>query len=277
MCADRRFLWLWLSVATSLSVAGNVGHAWVTVGGGATRLMAIGWAVAPPALLMLAIHGLPTLARMLDSDERDKLLTVVVWGVTAGAFGWSAFGIFGFSNAMGLPGEIAWVAPLVIDLSVFGATRGLVLTAPVAARMNAGIAPTHFSSDTDAVTVQQTPAAALPIVDSPLAQPPRTPVPRQLPEAAADMDPAPPPDFAGEPASSPAGVAPETLTLAQQIVASGKVRKPVETVAAILSAAAGGETRKKVIADHSGVHHSVVTKALDAAEWHRRQHIAAVG
>ncbi len=56
--------------------------------------------------------------------------------MTVGAFGWSAFGIYGFTVEMGIPAEMAWVAPLVIDLSVFGATRGLVLTAPpVAARM----------------------------------------------------------------------------------------------------------------------------------------------
>lgn len=62
--------------------------------------------------------------------------------MTVGAFGWSAFGIYGFTVEMGIPAEMAWVAPLVIDLSVFGATRGLVLTAPpVAARMKAGMQP----------------------------------------------------------------------------------------------------------------------------------------
>ena len=141
MRADRRFLWFWLSVATALSVAGNVGHAWLELPTEGSRWMVIGWASAPPALLMLAIHGLPTLARMLDRAARDKILSVVVWGVTVGAFGWSAFGIYGFTVAMGIPGEMAWVAPLVIDLSVFGATRGLVLTAPAAACMKAGMQP----------------------------------------------------------------------------------------------------------------------------------------
>jgi len=83
---------------------------------------------------------------MLGSDERDKLLTSVVWGVTVGAFGWSAFGLFGFTTAMGVPTQMAWVAPLVIDLSVFGATRGLVLTAPLAARMKAGLASYPLAS-----------------------------------------------------------------------------------------------------------------------------------
>lgn len=282
MRADRRFLWFWLSVATLLSVAGNVGHAWLAVGVGATRFMAIGWAVAPPALLMLAIHGLPTLARMLGSDERDKLLSAVVWGVTVGAFGWSAFGIFGFSTAMGLPSQMAWVAPFVIDLSVFGATRGLVLTAPMAARMKVGIAPVRIATSPAAVLV------------SPLSGPPQTAADPQSVSAAPPLGPvtgaaavdncgsAPAPDGerpdpTGAAAAASAQVEPDTLALAEHIVASGAVRKPVETVAAILAVAAEGENRKSTIAERSGVHHSVVTKTLDAAKSHRRQHIAAVG
>ena len=134
---DRRFLWLWLTVATSLSVAGNVGHAWLVSSEAdpAKFWMALGWAAAPPALLMLSVHGLPTLARMMEQTKSDRLLSIVVWGVTSGAFIWSSVGIFEFTVAMGVPTALAWVAPLTIDLSVFGATRGLVLTAPMAAKM----------------------------------------------------------------------------------------------------------------------------------------------
>lgn len=256
MRTDRRFLWFWLGTATSLSVAGNVGHAWLTVVAGSTRSMAIGWAVAPPILLMLAIHGLPTLTRMLGTDERDKLLTAVVWGVTVGAFGWSAFGIFGFTTAMGVPAQMGWVAPFVIDLSVFGATRGLVLTAPLAARMKAGIASNQR-------VTAQVPAAAEPSL-------PQVARPKPASAAAAPAD-----------LSTPARprvpvIASETRELAEQIVAAGAVRKPIETVAAILATAAG-ESRKAVIAEAAGVHHSVVTKTLEAAESHRRHQLAAVG
>jgi hypothetical protein len=137
---DRRFLWLWLVIATSLSVAGNVGHAWLVSSQSDTSKfwMALGWAAAPPALLMLSVHGLPTLARMMEQTRSDRLLSIVVWGVTSGAFVWSAVGIFEFTVAMGVPHTLAWVAPLTIDLSVFGATRGLVLTAHLAARMKLG-------------------------------------------------------------------------------------------------------------------------------------------
>lgn len=329
MRADRRFLWCWLGVATALSVGGNVGHAWLTVPTGAIRWMAIGWAVAPPVLLMLAIHGLPTLARMLGRSERDKLLTAVVWGVTVGAFVWSAFGIFGFTTLMGIPAEMAWVAPFVIDLSVFGATRGLVLTAPVAARMKVGLlagsagapvsvpavaaAPGTGGADTPPL-VQSVPGADAPTVAVPVGPPPRgaapgsVPSPPTSPPAAAHpaqdnverpgppARPSPPraphradlpaptaqlPARASRPSADSApsqhsSVSPEIRSLAQDIVDSGAVHKPVSVVAAIL-AAAQGENRKSVIAEAAGVHHSVVTKALEAAESRRRHQLSAVG
>lgn len=305
MRADRRFLWFWLSVATGLSVGGNGGHAQLTVVEGPTRWMAIGWAVAPPILLMLAIHGLPTLARMLGSDKRDKLLSAVVWGVTIGAFGWSAFGIFGFTTEMGVPKQIAWVAPLVIDLSVYGATRGLVLTAPQAARMKAEIAahtnpstsrrrailnpgsrtapgPVHRPTTIPAPAHQPVPSAPPTPPPAPALERtvtveadtrPPTPVVRTPPEPA--TAPVPTAEIQPEPAAQ-VSVSRETRALAEQIVASGAVRKPVDTVAAILSAAER-ETRKATIAEQTGVHHSVVTKTLDAADSYRRHQLAAVG
>jgi hypothetical protein len=69
---------------------------------------------------------------------------------------------------------------------------------------------------------------------------------------------------------------PETRRLAEDIVASGAVRKSVDTVAAILSAAEV-ENRKAVIAGRIGVHHTVVTKTLEAAESRRRHQLTAVG
>jgi hypothetical protein len=231
--------------------------------------MAIGWAVAPPALLMLAIHGLPTLARMLGSAERDRMLTAVVWGVTIGAFGWSAFGIFGFTYATGIPTHMAWLAPLVIDLSVFGATRGLVLTAPLAARMKAGLpgpprgmSPPPKGETAHLIPESQVAEAASPEGDSP--HPDSPPMP-----AAAIAPDEPVQDTTATP-RSPTDA--DAVALAEDIVSSGAVRKPVETVAAVLAAAAG-EHRKAVIAEQTGVHHSVVTRILEAAESRRRDEL----
>ncbi|SKP38606.1 hypothetical protein [Mycobacteroides abscessus] len=263
--ADRRFLWLWLSISTLLSVAGNIGHAALTVPPGTAQLLAIGWASAPPTLLMLAVHGLPTLSRMLGSERSDRLLQSVVWGVTTGAFGWSAFGIYSFTATLGVPASLAWVAPLVIDLSVFGATRGLVLTAPIAARLKVGAPPQR---------------AAQPQLSKPPATPsaPRS-TPSSAPTAAPPAPRSPSPDAPTAPRTAPVAApqgspdapspAPETLALASRIVESKAVRQDVRTVARILMLSES-ESRKAVIAKRAGVHHSVVTKTLESAEQERR-------
>lgn len=263
--ADRRFLWLWLTISTLLSVAGNVGHAALTVPPGTAQILAIGWAAAPPTLLMLAVHGLPTLSRMLGSERSDTLLSLVVWGVTCGAFGWSAFGIYSFTATLGVPAPLAALAPIVIDLSVFGATRGLVLTAPLAARMKVG-APSPRAAQPQVSKPSTIPAASRSTSSSaPTAAPP---APRNVSPVASNA-PRPAPSTAPQGTSDAPTPAPETVALAEKIVESRAVRQPVHTVARILELSES-ESRKNVIADRVGVHHSVITKTLEAAETERR-------
>lgn len=162
MQKNRRFLWKWLGTSAAASALGNIGHVWqeaekmaqtaantanstevaftTSVNLSSVSLwIAMLWALVPPLMLMLAVHGLPVLQQMLGRDRNDRVLQIVVWGVTAGAFLWSGFGIFSFTVGVGVPAAVAWLAPVVIDLSVFGATRGLVQTAPVTARLEEGI------------------------------------------------------------------------------------------------------------------------------------------
>lgn len=263
--ADRRFLWLWLTIATMLSVCGNIGHAWLTVPAGTAQLLAIGWAAAPPCLLMLAVHGLPTLSRMLGSERSDTLLKFVVWGVVAVTFGWSAFGIFGFTAALGVPAALAWVAPLGIDLSVFGATRGLVLTSPLAARLKVGAPPTRAAQP----QVSNRPAPATAPRSTPSTATPAAPPAPRTASTDAPTAPRPAPSTAPQGTSDAPTPAPETVALAEKIVESRAVRQPVHTVARILELSES-ESRKNVIADRVGVHHSVITKTLEAAETERR-------
>ncbi|WP_100481096.1 DUF2637 domain-containing protein [Mycobacteroides abscessus] len=263
--ADRRFLWLWLSISTLLSVAGNIGHAWLTVPPGTAQLLAIGWATAPPTLLMCAVHGLPTLSRMMGSQTTDKLLSAVVWGVTTGAFVWSAVGIHDFTATLGVPAALAWVAPVVIDLSVFGATRGLVLTSPLAARLKVGAQPQRAASPQLSKGSAPTPA---PRQVTSTASSTATPAPRPTTPDAPNTPRTAPHNAPQKPADAPSP-APELVALAEKIVSSRAVRQPVSVVSRILSLAET-ESRKNVIADRAGVHHSVVTKIMEAAETQRR-------
>lgn len=263
--ADRRFLWLWLSVSTALSVAGNVGHAALTVPPGTAQLLAIAWASAPPTLLMLAVHGLPTLSRMLGSQTTDRLLSLVVWGVTCGAFGWSAFGIYSFTATLGVPAPLAALAPAVIDLSVFGATRGLVLTAPIAARLKVGASPARAAS----------PQVSKPPAPSAAPRPTSSSAPTTAPSASRSSSPSASNAPRTAPSSAPQGsadaptLAPETVALAERIAESKAVRQPARVVSRILELSES-ESRKNVIGNRVGVHHSVVTKVLEAAEAQRR-------
>ncbi|WP_078281661.1 hypothetical protein [Mycobacteroides franklinii] len=263
--ADRRFLWLWLSVSTLLSVAGNIGHAWLTVPPGSAQTLAIGWAAAPPTLLMLAVHGLPTLSRMLGSDRSDRLLSAVVWGVTCGAFGWSAFGIFSFTATLGVPSPLAALAPAVIDLSVFGATRGLVLTSPLAARLKVG-APAQRAASPQVSKAPAPPAAPRTTTSTASTAAPSAPRPTSTD---APNAPRPAPSSAAQGSPTAPTLAPEVVALAEKIVESKTVRQDVRTVARILELSET-ETRKAVIERRLGVHHSVVTKVMEAAEQERR-------
>lgn len=269
--ADRRFLWAWLAISTMLSVCGNIGHAWLTVPSGTAQTLAIGWACAPPTLLMLAVHGLPTLSRMLGSDHSDTLLKFVVWGVTCGAFGWSAYGIFSFTASLGVPAALAALAPIVIDLSVFGATRGLVLTSPLAARMKVGAQPQRAASPQ--LSNHRAPSNA----PRPTPSTASTAAPTAPRSATQDAPNAPRPAPPNAPQGSPSAPtpAPELVALAERIVESKAVRQPVAVVARILSLAET-EPRKNVLADRAGVHHSVVSKVLAEAEAQRRHGLQAV-
>ncbi|KPG02310.1 hypothetical protein AN910_27750, partial [Mycobacteroides immunogenum] len=94
-----------------------------------------------------------------------------------------------------------------------------------------------------------------------------------IPDAPATSRPAP--SSAPQKPADAAAPAPETIALASRIVESKAVRQPVGVVARILELAET-ESRKNVIAERAGVHHSVVTKVLEAAESQRRHGLQAV-
>jgi hypothetical protein len=267
--SDRRFLWLYAGLAAACSLAGNLGHAWVTRASGPPPLwMLYGWATVPVVLLVLAAYAKPTMTRMLamsrgaaaDDAERDRLSSVVVWSVFAGAFAWSAHGIYLFTAALGVPVSVAWIAPATIDVALFGALRGLVLTAPIAARIKEGLEPVP------AQTASAAPARPRPVA-APAAAPAALTAPRAAPTA---VEPAPaalaaPPSGAAVDAAAARIVAAGAVEeVAARIAASSATTQPSEMVAAIITARAAGEL-KGPLARRLGIHHSAVQNVMDAA------------
>ena len=231
MRADRRFLWLYAATAAACSLGGNLGHHRVVAAASPPPVwMAYAWAVVPVLLLMMSAYAKPTLTRMLAlarseaaGGDGDRLSSAVVWSVFVGAFVWSAYGIWGFTVALGVPPAVAWLAPATIDVALFGALRGLVLTAPIAARMKQGLEP--------AAAPEPRPVAA----------------PRQRTAA-----PAAPPataSAAAPPAAAPAAPDAAQHARAAAVVASGVTTKPVADVALVLALLDGGASDRRIQAE----------------------------
>lgn len=264
--AAVRFFWVWLAGATVVSLSGNVAHAALTASE-STRWLAAAVAAVPPTVLLASVHGIAVLAKTSASGRVYRAAVVATTGLALGAFMLSFVALRDLAVIAHIPRPLAFVLPLVIDLAIAVATLALVAV---------GDKPTRRVS-------QRTASPQLSKVSAP------TPAPRPTPSTASSPAPAAPrpaiPDAPATsrpaPSSAPqkpadaAAPAPETIALASRIVESKAVRQPVGVVARILELAET-ESRKNVIAERAGVHHSVVTKVLEAAESQRRHGLQAV-
>lgn len=255
-----RFFWSWLAGATAVSLAGNVVHAALTASEG-TRWLAAAVAAVPPTVLLASVHGIAVLAKTSASGRVYRAAVAATTALALGAFLLSFVALRALAILAHIPAPLAFVLPLVIDLAIAVATLALVAV---------GDKPTRRVSQ----------RAASPQLSKP---PAPTPAPRQVTPTATSTAPtaprsatpsaptAPRPAPPNAPQGSPSAPtpAPELVALAERIVESKAVRQPVAVVARILSLAET-EPRKNVLADRAGVHHSVVSKVLEAAETQRR-------
>lgn len=274
----HQFFWRWLVGATLLTLAGNAAHALL----GFIPVLVVRLAVylIPPLIALISIHAVTVLARVgrvhrarSSASWRDAGGTAILAVSVTGALALIAAvlsysGLFGVALAGGLSPRLAWLFPLTIDAGIAVSSVALVVLRPVsgaderAARLAQRAAQPQLSKVPAPRPI--TPTATSPAPTAPRPVSPDAPVtPRPASSSAAQkVSDAPPP-------------APETMALAEKIVGSKAVRQPVHVVARILELAEG-EARKNVIADRVGVHHSVITKTLEAAERERRHGLAAV-
>ncbi|MBF9327933.1 MULTISPECIES: DUF2637 domain-containing protein [Mycobacteroides] len=277
----RRFFWWWLGTATALTLVGNTVHA-VLLDIPPTAVK-IGVNVIPPVIAFAAIHGIQSLARA-GSVHRAKrgsfslresggpyVFAVCVTALLALAAAILSYsGLYAVAVAGGLGPRLATLWPLTIDAGIAVSTISLMVLRPLsgaderAARLANRAAQPQLSKGSAPTTApRQAPSSA------PSAAPhaPRS----TSPDAPATPRPASP--TAPQGGASAPSPAPELVRLAEKIVESRAVRQPVNTVARIL-AMSETEGRKAVIERQLGVHHSVVTKVLDAAEAQRRHGLA---
>lgn len=254
-----RFFWSWLAGATAVSLAGNVIHAWLTASTGA-RWLAAAVAAVPPVVLLASVHGIAVLAKTSASGRVYRAAVAATTALAVGAFILSFVALRDLAVLAHIPRQLAFVLPLVIDLAIAVATLALVAVGDKptrrATQRTASPQPSKVSASTPAP--RPTPSTA-----STTAPPAPRPTSTDAPTA-----PRPAPPSAVQKGSD----APELVALSEKIVGSKAVRQPVAVVARIL-ALAETESRKNVLADRAGVHHSVISKVLAEAEHERRSQL----
>lgn len=237
-----RFFWSWLAMATTVSLAGNVIHALITTPSG-TRWLAASVAAVPPVVLLFAVHGLAVLAKTSASGAVYRCAVAATSMLALGAFLLSFVALRDLAVIAGIRPGLAAVLPLVIDLAMGVATLALVAIGDKPARRKVSAARTA------------TPSAA---VDGALMLAPEAP-PRRSGATAHRVA------SARETASL---VANDMHSVAAYLVAAKVTRQSAETVAQILSAHNAGEPLNRIAKD-LGVHHSAVSKILEAAAQRR--------
>ncbi|WP_182878302.1 DUF2637 domain-containing protein [Mycobacteroides abscessus] len=278
----HKFFWRWLVGATALTLLGNAAHA--LLGFIPTTAIRLAVYLIPPLIALVAVHAVTVLARVgrvhrakSSASWRDAggtyLLAVSVTATLALVAAILSYsGLLGVALAGGLSPRLAWLFPLCIDAGIAVSSVALVVLRPLSgaderiARIAQRTASTQLSKApaTPAAPRQVTPTAS---TTTPAAPRTTTPAAPNTPRTA-------PPNAPQKPADAPSP-APEVMALAEKIVESKAVRQDVRTVARILELAES-ESRKNIVAERAGVHHSVVTKVLSEAESQRRHGLQAV-
>jgi Protein of unknown function (DUF2637) len=124
-----RFFWVWLLVATGVSVAGNVAHAVLTAPMGTVRLAAAA-AVVPPAVLLGSTHSVALLVRAHRVGLHYWCALAMTFALAGCAFVLSFDALRDLAVALGMPADRAWLWPIAIDVSIANSTLALLSLAP---------------------------------------------------------------------------------------------------------------------------------------------------
>lgn len=232
----RRFFWFVLTLASVASIAGNGAHSWVSTDLMVPRQMAIAVAVAPPVVLMLSIEGLSLLVRSLRRSTVTFWCTVAMTVfLAAGAFVLSFEALRDLAVRNGIPAQLAWIWPMIIDVTIAQATLALVtLSHPE---------PVDLATAGELALAQQDTAAE--------SAPSAERRDREL-EVAGPCEPADIGDADYE-------------RLAEDVLRARRIRQSPETVKQVLALGEGG-VRVNEIATRTDLHHSTVRRILGAAQ-----------
>ncbi len=236
-----RFFWLWLIVATAMSVTGNVAHALLHAQAG-TVALAAGAALVPPLVLLAALHSVAVLVRTRAGGLTYWCALTMTLALASCAFVLSFDALRSLAVTLGLPETIAWLWPCAIDVAIAQATLCLL-------------------SLSRRVTVTAVNDVAVEAVSTRAAKPAsgrNGPSGRARDNESAGSASAPvsPVDTAGVERWQP---------VAESLVRKGVTSKDPHLVAAILAQREAG-VLPSVIGRHHRVHHTTVRRILSAAQ-----------
>ena len=273
-----RFFWIWLILATSVSVAGNVAHAVLTAPSATVRLAAAA-AVVPPAVLLGSTHSVALLvkARRVGFNYWCALaMTVALAGC---AFVLSFDALRDLAVALGMAPDRAWLWPVAIDVSIANSTLSLLsLSSPRVPATRGGA--DDAGGQAAGIRARRAAGGHRSAADF-LSAPTRK---RESAQPAADGRPGDARQQSGAlvPSSEPSARTPAALPhspaalvgtaahtrwtpLADRLIRSGVTSKDPAIVAAVLADHAAG-TPPGTIGRRHKVHHSTVGRILAGAE-----------
>lgn len=278
----HQFFWRWLVGATLLTLVGNAAHALLPYI--PTTLVRLSVYLIPPVIALVSIHAVTVLARVgrvhrarSSTSWRDAGGTAVlavsvtaILALIAAVLSYS--GLLGVALAGGLGSHLAWLFPLCIDAGIAVSSVALVVLRPASSADLRAARLAHRAAQPQVSNRPATPTATRPTTST--ATPAAPPAPRTASTDAPSVPRTAPPAALQDSSGAPSP-APELLRLAERIAESERLRTDARTVSRILELAET-ETRKSVISERAGVHHSVVTKVLAEAESQRRHGLVAV-
>lgn len=282
-----RFLWLVLILASCASVAGNVTHAVLVAPEGTVVLAAVAALVAP-AVLLAATHTVALLVRArADSGATYWCALLMTLALAGAAFVLSFDALRDLAVTVGVDPRIAWLWPVLIDVSIAQSTTALLsLTRRVApARVSNTAAPSALGAQSVAVE----PLSPAPVLVDQQA-PRRSPsvVPARVPAgvnvgaaATAGASDARSSQRGSVGASAAPNVVPldrlgggvdaRWAELAQRLVDERKTKLSAETVEQVL-VLLSRKMSKAHICSQLGVHHTVVRRLQDALDTYLNEH-----
>jgi len=254
-----RFFWMWLIVATAMSVTGNVAHAVLHAESGIVALAA-GAALVPPLVLLAATHSIAVLVRTPAGGLTYWCALLMTLALASCAFVLSFDALRSLAVTLGLPASIAWLWPCAIDVAIAQATLCLLSLS----RRTGSADMKHIAAEAVSVpeVVPDERSRAAPAVSERRSQ---------LAVSASQGGSSPDLDHAADipaPAAVLSAVATSDvdrwLGVAESIVRDGVTSKDSRLVATILAQREAG-VPPSTIGRHHRVHHSTVGRILSAA------------